>query len=567
MASGKLTPRQKMINMMYLVLTALLALQVSSEILHSFETIGDSLKTSAAKIAAKNLDHADDIKKLIEDEIKQGNRKNEKYIAEAEIIAQKTKEQLDFLESLIDSLYVIGEKDPETGKIKNLNETEKNYRFWMIGKNGGETANAGRGGGRAKEMRDNLNNFIDWANDWLSKHKSKMKLQYIALDPKDDPTIDKKNPKNRELLGKTWEYTIFHGAPIIANVAILQMLKNNVLNVQTDLLAHLETLVGQVPFKIDSLVLKDAPIANAVLAGTNFESEVYVTVMSKDIKPQFSGPGLKNNPGGTATIKVIANASVIPPGKSEGFQSYTVSAKVPKADGSFSNMTLTKKFKVLKPSFSIKSDQGLSLYRDCCTDIEVDPGCGANFDVILGLNPGKANQKPGSKYKFTLIPSGDKAVVSVSANLSGQTIKLGDQSFVVKSPPDPNIVIVSGNKRWDGVTPISFRTPFEVAVDPDKEFEKSHPKDCRYKLVNVKISRQTLAGGVEEITTIPASDKVDSKAKVNVNLGNYMKAPPQSGIIFIDIEAIKRVTCINTEVGVLEGQKYRQERIKRVTVK
>ncbi len=566
MASGKASPRQKMINMMYLVLTALLALQVSSEILHSFETIGASLKTSAAKILVKNQDHAEDIKKLIEDEIKQGNRKNEKYISESEMIAQKANEQIAYIDALIDSMYVIGEKDPETGKIKNLNETEKNYRFWMIGKGGGETANAGRGGGKAKELRDNLNTYIDWANEWLSKNKSKLKLQYIALDPKDDPTIDKKNPKNRELIAKPWEYTIFHGAPVIANVAILEMLKNDVLNVQTDLLGHLETMVGQVPFKIDSLVLKDAPSANAVLAGTNFESEVYVTVMSKDIKPQFSGPGLKTNPGGTATIKMIANASVIPPNASEGFQSYSVTAKVPKADGSFQNMTLNKKFKVLKPSFSIKSDQGLSLYRECCTDIEVDPGCGANFDVILGLNPGKVNPKPGSKYKFTLVPSGDKAIVSVSAKLSGQTIKLGDQSFVVKSPPDPNIVIVAGNKRWDGVTPVSFRSPFEIAVDPDKEFEKSHPKDCRYKLVNIKVSKQSLAGGVEEVTTIPASD-VGAKAKVTVNLGNYMKSPPQSGVIFIDIEGIKRVTCANTEVAVLEGQKYRQERIKRVTVK
>ena len=566
MASGKLSPRQKMINMMYLVLTALLALQVSSEILHSFETIGNSLKTSATKISMKNFDHAEDIKKLIEDEIKQGNRKNEKYIAESEIIAQKAKDLIVYIESLIDSMYVIGEKDPETGKIKNLNETEKNYRFWMIGKSGGETANNGRGGGRAKELRDNLNAYIDWANEWLSKNKSKLKLQYIALDPKDDPTIDKKNPKNRELLAKPWEYTIFHGAPVIANVAILEMLKNDVLNVQTDLLSHLETLVGQVPFKIDSLVLKDAPSANAVLAGTSFESEVYVTVMSKDIKPQFSGPGLKNNPGGTATIKMIANASVIPPNQSEGYQSYTVSAKVPKADGTFQNMSLTKKFKVLKPSFSIKSDQGLSLYRDCCTDIEVDPGCGANFDVILGLNPGKVNPKPGAKYKFTLIPSGEKAIVSVSANLSGQTIKLGDQSFVVKSPPDPNIVIVTGNKRWDGVTPVSFRSPFELAVDPDKEFEKSHPKDCRYKLINIKVSKQSLAGGVEELATIPSSD-VGAKAKVTVNLGNYMKSPPQSGVIFIDIEGVKRITCANTEIGILEGQKFRQERIKRLTVK
>ena len=53
MAGGKETPRQKMIGMMYLVLTALLALQVNSAILLKFKFIDDSLlgvndKTSVA---------------------------------------------------------------------------------------------------------------------------------------------------------------------------------------------------------------------------------------------------------------------------------------------------------------------------------------------------------------------------------------------------------------------------------------------------------------------------------------------------------------------------------------
>lgn len=568
MASGKLSPRQKMINMMYLVLTALLALQVSAEILHSFETIGESLKTSAYKIGVKNKDHAEDLKKLIEDEIKQGNRKNEKYIAESENIDKKASEMIAYIETLIDSMRTIGEIDPETGKIKNLNETEKNYRFWMIGKGGGETANNGRGGGHAKELKDKLSEYIDWANEWLSKNKSKTKLPYIALDPKDDPSIDKKNPKNRELLAKPWEYTIFHGAPVIANVAILEMLKNDVLNVQTDLLAHLETLVGQVPFKIDSLVLKDAPNANAVLAGTPFESEVYITMMSKEIKPQFSGPGLKMNPGGTATIKMIANASVIPPNASEGWQTYSVTARVPKTDGTMQNLTLNKKFKVLKPTFSIKSDQGLSLYRNCCTDLEIDPGCGANFDVSLGINAGKVTQKPGSKYKFTVVPTvaeGQKAVLSVSANLAGQRIKLGDQSFVVKSAPDPNIVIVVGGKRWDGVTPISFKQPFEVAIDPDKEFEKSHPKDCIYQMKNIRIKSQTAAGRLDEKENIPLSS-LGAKAKVTVDLTKYMREVPASGVVVIEVESVTRQGCGGTE-PVLDGNKYRLERIKRVSIK
>jgi hypothetical protein len=54
MAGGKTTPRQKMINMMYLVLTALLALNVSKEIIKAFNLIENSLNTSTGNIKAKN---------------------------------------------------------------------------------------------------------------------------------------------------------------------------------------------------------------------------------------------------------------------------------------------------------------------------------------------------------------------------------------------------------------------------------------------------------------------------------------------------------------------------------
>src|ERR1041384_1514396 len=54
MAGGKLTPRQKMINMMYLVLTALLALNVSKEIINAFVTVNESLEVSKANIINKN---------------------------------------------------------------------------------------------------------------------------------------------------------------------------------------------------------------------------------------------------------------------------------------------------------------------------------------------------------------------------------------------------------------------------------------------------------------------------------------------------------------------------------
>src|SRR5690242_17632264 len=54
MAQGKLSPRQRMINMMYLVLTALLALNVSKEIINAFVTVNESLEVSNSNVDEKN---------------------------------------------------------------------------------------------------------------------------------------------------------------------------------------------------------------------------------------------------------------------------------------------------------------------------------------------------------------------------------------------------------------------------------------------------------------------------------------------------------------------------------
>jgi len=53
MAGGKLTPRQKMINMMYLVLTALLALNVSTEVLNAFRLVNEGLQSSNSSLTGK----------------------------------------------------------------------------------------------------------------------------------------------------------------------------------------------------------------------------------------------------------------------------------------------------------------------------------------------------------------------------------------------------------------------------------------------------------------------------------------------------------------------------------
>ncbi len=54
MGHGKETPRQKMIGMMYLVLTAMLALNVSAEVLDAFDAVDEGLKKTSKNYTEKN---------------------------------------------------------------------------------------------------------------------------------------------------------------------------------------------------------------------------------------------------------------------------------------------------------------------------------------------------------------------------------------------------------------------------------------------------------------------------------------------------------------------------------
>ena len=98
MAGGKETPRQRMIGIMYLVLTALLALQVSNQILQKFVLLNDGMERTSKNYALKNGGMVESIEYTI---AQQGN--NEKdfpKVAASKKIRANSKEVFDYIEAL-----------------------------------------------------------------------------------------------------------------------------------------------------------------------------------------------------------------------------------------------------------------------------------------------------------------------------------------------------------------------------------------------------------------------------------------------------------------------------------
>ncbi|MCE3006989.1 MAG: hypothetical protein LW884_01395 [Bacteroidetes bacterium] len=487
MAGGKVSPRQKMINMMYLVLTALLALNVSKEVLLSFQVIGDSLSRSASELNKKNDKEGSLIMEQVDKEVASGKKRLAWIKGAVQEVLDKSDAIIVVIEGHVTKMYSdeVAGTEPETGAIAKMDEVETNYNYWMIGKGGLDTDNNGRGSGEALKLRKQLEDYVLFANklgarfepgdddeNWKRYQKEGMRFLPIAPDPKDMPNIK----KNSDAYSQKWEYYIFHNSPAIANVAILQKLKNDVRHIETELLEMSKIALSEIPFKIDSLVVVAAPSANIVPAGIPFTADLYVTTSSSGpgAKPRFGGSGKINlKDGGNSATLEIATTNL-----KAGRQTYTYTAQVLKS-GEPKTLSGKGEFEVVTPGVKVQSGQVNKLYYECYNLLEVtSPLLREFYNPKFTATGGEAIQSTSKKDEVLLVPSSGKMVLRVFNNFNGQTMKLDEITYGVTKPPRPGIGIKVGGQIYQGTPVPKALATFQLV--PNGDFARTNPKDANY---------------------------------------------------------------------------------------
>ena len=182
MAGGKETPRQKMIGMMYLVLTAMLALQVSSAIIEKFILLNNSLELSSGAANKINQETVLKIKAAVE---KSGNRSADVAVLnQADEVRKNATDIINELNALKQEIVTkAGGGLNEEGAIKNPQEEGKVAEL-MVG---------GNKNGKAYKLQTSLNNYVTKLNTVAPN-----KFPPLAMDGKQDP-IAKENKEIRIL--------------------------------------------------------------------------------------------------------------------------------------------------------------------------------------------------------------------------------------------------------------------------------------------------------------------------------------------------------------------------------
>jgi gliding motility-associated protein GldM len=534
MAGGKMSPRQKMINMMYLVLLALLAMNVSKEILDAFSILKSKLYNSATTAEQNSNGFIKSMKAEIDEEMEnQGKMDNEGLKDTLNLIQGKTLGMIKLLNDHIIAMEEIAGKDPQTGEIERKDELEKNYQYWMGEQ---DLANGGRGSGEAYELRNKIDEF-----------KAYIRTIYNANVKDESRKMEEDQLEDQVGQGgetKSWEKHTFDG-PVVANMAMLEALKVDIFEKEKELLDLLNERLGVATFKADKVIALVAPEANIVPAGLQYRAKLFAVLSSDKIKPQFStsvGDVEPDSTGSVGVLTIPASGSVIPRGQAEGVQSWSATVKVPKATGGFEDLSVEGKFTVRRPEIVVTSASIQILYQNCGNDVNIDvPALGDLYNPRVSAQGGSVQQSPQNKKLFRIVPTGSKCRVNVASLTNGRKIDIGNVDYTVISPPKPSIkALMANGQPYTGSAFIPKRSGIFVKIEPDRDFRNALPRDARYGISGATVLAQLSLGPPQTVNRIGGTnDAVGSPMKVA--LGRQVASARDGTTVFVRLEDVYRI--------------------------
>lgn len=486
MAGGKETPRQKMIGMMYLVLTALLALQVSNAVLEKFVFIDEALKQSGEELAEKNTKTLAAITAEVE---KKGDRTADKAaLDKAKQVREMTKETLTYMNGLREKMVEI------TGGRDENNQ--------LIGaKDYSEVGNYMIRNGEGEVLKKKLNEYAKQLEALTGDQ-----FAPLARDAKDIPIAQHEEAQRK----KSFSEYYFGNTPTAAGMATISHLEAEVLNYEARALADLAEQVGAKDVEFDRLVPLIRPTQNVVAAGADFEADLFITAAATGMSPTFKYNGnevpSEENEDGIkyGKIKFPAKASSYDPKTLTSEQSFE--AQITLNDSTYK---ITHKYFVVKPVIQVRSAALQALYMNCGNELDIQvPALGTAYNPTFSSSGAKTVR--GNRTGIvTVIPEG-RSKVKLTVSNGGNV--LGTETFDVKKVPAPDIVITSRNQPIDfekGVTAAALTT-IKVSAEPDENFAREVPKDARYRVakINVKLARAGRQIKAEDFT----SENVDLRA-------------------------------------------------------
>lgn len=466
MASGKLSPRQKMINMMYLVLTALLALNVSKEIINAFVSINESLTESNVNLSDRTSQTMADFElAMLNDKVK-----TEPFYLRAKATSVEAAAMITYIDSLKNELtrkveaLEPGEAVPAPRDIARKDDYDVPTEMLCGSEQDGK-------GHKASELKARLEEYKKKVLAGLTPEDQKF------FTAKIEQMINTKDPE-KPIDGKaTWEMASFYHAPIVATLATLTKMQSDVKNVESSILDHLIKSIDKKNFKFDALQARVIAPSSYILLGQEYKADVFLAAYSSTSNPEIIVGEVD-----TAKRELRGQGRPIPvsgglgnytdrPG-SEGIKKWGGVIKVKNPDNTYSNYPFVAEYVAARPAAVASADKMNVFYIGVDNPVSISVPGVPNEKVKPSITGGQLipDAKSGAGKYIVKVTQQGEATININAELSGKLTPMGAFKFRVKRVPDP-VAMVGGKK--DGNFPKNqlLAQPAVSAIMENFDFE------------------------------------------------------------------------------------------------
>src|SRR5690554_192791 len=530
MAAVKETPRQRMIGMLYLVLTALLALQVSNQILQKFILLNDGLERTSRNYIQKNQLTVSSISSTVE---QQGNNERDvPKVAAAMEIREKTAEIFNYLE----------ERKQEVIVTSNAINDEGNFRNAAL-KNTDVSGNIFNNNRVGYEMQERLNAFPEEVLAILAD----VGITDLTFDKIAKDAIEIDLFKNDgEVNYKDYVNLNFVKSPIGAVLAILSQHQNEVLNIESEALATITNTLGSFYFKSDVIQARIAANSNIVAAGTTFEADMFIASSSSSAQPRMTIDG-REVPVEEGFGKI---SFTVPPASSyddRGLAQRTLTGEVLVNIGGVDSLfTVNYDYFVAQPVIRVTSEVVNRLYANSANELMIDvPALGNSYAPEFNVTGGQAI-KGGVAGQVTIVPGNSgKVVIGVSSGGN----RIGEVDYEIIPVPLPTIRAFDSRGQIDLQSPYPAPGPSQLMVRavPDPTFARTMAKDSNFEVT---------AGEVRLIRNDVPRESVNITGE-NVAIRNLLQVAKSGDRIVIVATQVTRTNFrgdkINTPVNEVVG--------------
>jgi gliding motility-associated protein GldM len=466
MAGAKETPRQKMIGMMYLVLTALLALNISKEVLNGFVKVENSLRTTQGTLNAKVNETSTELEtkylqnqekvKPFYDKAQQINATSDQlisYITEmkARIMAASSSDYDDAGELNVSNFLGKDENGMDTVLNLALIPVKDEYQNLTTFVGMAEPKEPAEGPWTASELRQKIEAFRDQlkSTSVVDIQGTRRDLPQYLKDQIDETfALPTEIQEDEEV---SWEHANFYHVPLAAVMPLMTKMTLDIQDIQEDILSWLLGSVDAKSYKFTNLMPLVVPESNYILRGDSFRASVLLAAFDGTNPPDIYVDNKKWNERDSSLLEYdgidalpigddgLGKLRISTRGMSLGESNYKGLIRFQGPDGNIQDFPYyTPKFTVAEPALVVSPTKMNVFYRGLPNPVEVSvPGVPADkIDVRITGNHKIKKEADGT---FTVTPGTDReANITVSAELpDGSKKTLPPREFRVKRIPDP----------------------------------------------------------------------------------------------------------------------------------